>query len=292
MQKASAHETECRAARCRMTHLHRLCTSGAVYPASFTIEAALSLTFFIFACVILTIPMLILNQHRNAGTILEENARLVSKTKYVEYYRNKYTSLKIDSDLLHGLETGLSAAVLSFKVRQPGMKNIDLWTDSYIDETTVSYVLNYDAMLPFSVLGLHSLPQQVVAQRRAWIGADGWRWDDSKDGTAAADPLVYISSIDPESNVYHSTAGCTYLSHIFLTSSGSAVQGAPTAYPGVRYTPCAVCQPDHSTPVVYYTAGGKNYHRTRDCTSLRSYIQAVSLSRAKAAGRHACSRCG
>ena len=141
--------------------------------SSLTVEAALALTLVILASVVLMVPMLILNHQRNAALEMHENARQMAKQKYVEYYRAKDGSLTLDQDLLNSGETVLTALGLGHQISQPGMQNIDLLSDSEITKETVRYIANYDAVLPFSVLGLDHLSQQVVVSRRAWIGACG-----------------------------------------------------------------------------------------------------------------------
>ena len=187
--------------------------------SSLTVEAALALTLVILASVVLMVPMLILNHQRNAALEMHENARQMAKQKYVEYYRAKDGSLTLDQDLLNSGETVLTALGLGHQISQPGMKNIDLLSDSEITKETVRYIANYDAVLPFSVLGLDHLSQQVVVSRRAWIGAKGNRWMENNGGETEDDPVVYVSTRDTD--VYHTTRACSYLTHDILEARAS-----------------------------------------------------------------------
>ncbi len=259
--------------------------------ASFTIEAALSLTMFILCTVVMLTPMLIFNQQQNASKIMEEGARNLSKFKYAEHYASESGKLKLDQDTLQGMENAVSIAMLTSKVTQPGMRRLDMYTESEVTPEHVHYVLNYDAALPFSFLGLHSLRQQVIASHRAWIGADGSRWDPSADAPEEQEreTIVYVST--KSLSVYHMSRTCSYIYNDFLSGPAYLIDGKNTKYGG-KFSPCQSCRPDPSSPLVYYTAGGKRYHRDPNCRAMQSYIQSTTLSKAQSDGRHACSRCG
>ncbi|ETP72224.1 hypothetical protein UYO_1825 [Lachnospiraceae bacterium JC7] len=264
--------------------IHSSCRS------SYTVEASLALTLVIFASVIFITPMLILNHQRNASVILEDNARMVAQEKYIEYYKTRDGTIKLDTDILNGIETTVSALSLASQIEQPGMKNIDMLSDSEVTDKKIKYVANYEAILPFSVFGLDHLSQQVVASRRAWIGEKGNRWmEDNGNTDDKKDITVYVSTKD--SDVYHTTMGCTYITHDIKETSGAAIRDLRTKFGG-RFSPCASCRPNTRLSVVYYTSGARSYHSTPTCKTLSSYIQPMKKSEAEAAGKHACVRCG
>lgn len=258
--------------------------------SSYTIEASLALTLVIFACIILITPMLILNHQRNASVIMEDNARMVAQEKYAEYYKTKDGTIKLDQDVLNSVETTLSALSLASQIEEPGMKHIDLLSDSEISDKTVKYVANYEAVLPFSVFNMNSIPQQVIAYRRAWIGARGNRWmEDNGNTDTKTDPTVYVSTKD--SDVYHSTMSCTYITHDIQSVPGSSIKSMHTKFGG-RFAPCASCKPNTRMAAVYYTSGARSYHSTPTCKTLSSYIQPMKKSEAVSSGKHSCIRCG
>lgn len=258
--------------------------------SSYTVEATLSLTLLIFACVVLITPMLILNHQRNALMILEENARMVAQEKYIEYYKRKDGTLKLDKDIAGSFETTLSALALGHQIEQPGMEHIDMLKDSEVTDKNIKYVADYDAVLPFSVFGLNSIEQQVVSSRRAWIGADGNRWMEDNGNTGIKDDItVYVST--KESDVYHTTMDCTYINHEIHKASGEEMKTLRTKFGG-RFSPCASCRPNTRMSVVYYTSGARSYHSTPTCKTLSSYIQPLKKSEAEAMGKHSCIRCG
>jgi len=265
------------------TLFHSSCRS------SYTVEASLALTLVIFACVILITPMLILNHQRNASVILEENARMVAQEKYVEYYKTKDGTIKLNKDVLSSAETTLTALSLASQIEEPGMKHIDMLSDSQVDDKTVKYVANYEAVLPFSVFNVNSISQQIVASRRAWIGARGNRWmEDNGNEASPDDPTVYVSTRD--SDVYHTSMDCTYITHDINVVSGAKIKNLHTKFGG-RFAPCASCKPSSRLDKVYYTSGARSYHSTPTCKTISSYIQPMKKSEAEAAGKHLCTRC-
>lgn len=258
--------------------------------SSLTVEAALALTLVILASTVLMTPMLILNHQRNASQQLEANARLLAKEKYVEYYQTEKGNLTLDPDRLGRGEAALAAAALGQQIAQPGMKGIDLFTASKITQDTITYIANYDAVLPFSVLGVKSLRQQVVASRRAWIGAPGNRWADAGSDTSEDDPTVYISVRD-DASAYHTTISCSYLSHDIQSARGEDMLTMKNSF-GSRYRPCASCRPGLSSETVYYTLTARSYHTKPNCNTISSHIESLPKSTAVAYGRHPCVRCG
>lgn len=259
------------------------------FPCSFTIEAACSLTIFIFSAVVLMVPLLMVNQHQNASTVMEENARKLAKYKYVEYYGRESGFLKTDSAVLSALETGIGTAMLASQVSQGGMSHVDLLTGTVIDDTQIKYVLNYDAQIPFGFLGLSGLHQQVVACRRAWVGAEDYRWGTPEGEGEEGDVAVYIGMTG--GTVYHTTLYCTYFAHAYHSCLASEIDGTPSAF-GSKFAPCQSCKPGTGNVPVYYTDGGKRYHKDPTCKAMRNYAREITLSQALAQGRHACVRCG
>lgn len=259
--------------------------------SSMTIEAALCLSLFIFASVVLMIPLLMIHQQRNISRALESNARLISKLNYIEYVNTKSSHEKneLAADLLHDGEAALSSFILQQKLSMPLVEQLDLLSNTEIDVNHVKYVANYNVRLPFSVLGMSSVPQQVISSRRSWIGAKGNRWMDNNGNLSEKETIVYYST--RESNVYHSTLSCSYISHDILTASGAEMASITPKYGG-RFHPCLGCRPSKNSKTVYYTAGGRSYHAMINCKTLSSYIQEMPLSKAKALGKHPCIRCG
>ena len=147
------------------------------YSASMTIEASLSLSLFILAMVMLMTPLLILNRSIKISTILEKNARAVSMYKYLEHYGLKKTAVEdvphIDEILSIG-ESALEDIYLPEALQMEGMKNIRAWK-SHITKDDILLDLEYEELIPLSIVSKKSIYQEIIAHRRAWIGVKGMK---------------------------------------------------------------------------------------------------------------------
>lgn len=66
------------------------------------------------------------------------------------------------------------------------------------EDEMVHIVMRYRMRLPFSVLGVSSIPVEQVCSRRMWNGADGGRFGDGdRDGNGEEDEIVYIGKTPP-----------------------------------------------------------------------------------------------
>ena len=149
------------------------------YSASMTIEASLSLSLFILAMVMLMTPLLILNRSIKISTILEKNARSISMYKYLEHYGIMKTAVQdipnIEEILAVG-ETALEDLILPNEVNMEGMQNIRSWK-SRITKEEILLDLEYEELIPLSIIDKKSIYQEIIAHRRAWIGVKGARWE-------------------------------------------------------------------------------------------------------------------
>lgn len=255
---------------------------------SITIEAAIGLSIFIFSILILLTPMLSLKQQLHTAVILEEHSRELAKLKYLEHYGQEKGKLKLDSNLLSGLETGVSLLKLRQEINTSGMKNVDLLSETKITEEQLLFVMNYEVRVPFPFLVSNRFKKQVVSSRRAWIGAEPYRFLEEGEEITAENPLVYIGR-DSE-NVYHTNRECSYLLSSFSTASGSSMGDRRNRF-GEKYTPCLSCHPSERDAMVFFTAGGKKYHKNKSCPALQSHPHTTTLLKALEEGRHLCHRC-
>ena len=79
-------------------------TRRGLLEASLTLEASLSLTVFIFAVIILAMPMEMLDTQRKIQTVLETTARELSQYAYIFYRRTEGEELR-DTDGTDSLVT-------------------------------------------------------------------------------------------------------------------------------------------------------------------------------------------
>lgn len=141
--------------------------------------------------------------------------------------------------------------------------------------------LQYEAQVPFDLLGIGQIT--LVSRARCHI------WNGDKDGrTDAEKDIVYMTA---NGEVYHTHKDCTYLvSDVRETVYGQL--GGLRNESGAKYYACALCaqkKPEETTPV-YYTVYGTRYHTDRLCGNLHSNIFLVPRSEAEQ-GYRLCSKC-
>jgi len=254
--------------------------------ASLTIEAAFSLSLFLFAIIILMTPLFILNREIRISREMEKNARILCMAKYLEHYGLKKTDIAdiehIDQ-ILEISETAVEDILLPNTIPTESFR-------SHITEEDIYLNLQYDEPIPFGLLQKKNMRQEIVAHRRAWIGSKGARWEKEENAEEEnEEEMVYV--IDGPSKVYHLSSDCTYISNDFLSCSARRIDGTNAKYGG-KFCPCKACHPDPNSPVVYYTEAGRRYHSTTDCPAMRSSVHKIPLKQALAEGRHPCPRCG
>ena len=150
----------------------------------------------------------------------------------------------------------------------------------------VHIMMKYRMKLPFSVLGLDSVPVQHVCSRRMWNGADGGRNKDGGMSGGQEDETVYIGK---NSTRFHRRRTCHYLYNDLKAVAAGEVDSLRNQS-GARYAPCKTCKTGSEGGMVYVMPYGTSYHLSKTCASIIAYVQAVPLSQAEHLG--ACSYCG
>ncbi len=257
------------------------CSRGSI-----TVEAACSLSILLFCMLILLTPMLALRQQLHTTVVLERNARQLAKWKYLEYYGKRTGRLKLSSETVSAAETGLSILKVWQELQTEGMKRLDLLSESRIGEEEILLVLNYAVNIPFPFLHRKGFTGQVVASRRAWIGARPYRF--SEEDEEGEEQLVYIGSRSDA--VYHTDRNCSYLRSSFQSGSAAELANMRNRF-GERYQPCHCCKPEKDAALVYFTEGGKRFHSASSCPAMQSHPHIITLKQAIAEGRHGCCRC-
>lgn len=263
---------------------------------SLTIEAALSLTLFLFMVILLSVPIELLNVQRQIQMVLESTAREMSRQAWFPYQR------------VHGMETngrqeeeedGLialfsqGAAVLYLEhtvgeaVGEKRLEKLDCSaTRISADGELIDLRAEYRLKLPFSVFSLDSIPVSCRSRKRGWIGREGgYR---NRENTAEEEiTMVYVGK---NSTRYHLLADCHYLSNQMTAVPLSGVAELKSR-DGSYYKACHVCGAEvREDGMVYIFPNGEYYHSRKDCSSVGFYIREVPLTEVSHLG--ACSYCG
>ena len=262
--------------------------------ASLTIEAALALPLFLFAMLVLMMPLGVINTTRQMQAVAESVCRDASRYVYVtKLLENNSEDIREDSidskdseieSAISDMAVGTYAASRARSIADENkIRNISgLESDFMSDGETISIVLDYAYKLPFSVFGLSDIKQSVTASRRAWIGRDG-----GLDGADSDDDdeIVYIGKT---STRYHLSPSCHYLYNDIKGVSLSSIDDLRNEGGG-KYYPCSRCGKNASGTVYILPSGGA-YHSTTDCSAIVAYDKAVKKSTVEHLG--VCSYCG
>lgn len=261
---------------------------------SITVEAALALPLFLFAMMILMMPMVLMNEGRKIQTELEQVCAEISQYAGVlsdsTLESEDYKKIGIPEELIKDMtKTGFrlyAEGRIRSRIHTEKAGQFSL-TGSRIleDGETIDLILSYQMVLPFPVFRMKSVPMTARSCRRAWIGRDGGMGN-GDTGQDMEDELVYIGK---SSTRYHRNRNCHYLyNHISAISFADV--GTVRNSDGRKYKPCARCGgfagPGGS---VYIMPSGESYHGDRNCSSIVAYVRAVPLSEVEYLGP--CSYC-
>lgn len=261
---------------------------------SLSLEAALVLPLFLFACFCLMMPMRMMDRQRQIQAAVEAVGEEVSQYAYAARRLEGENPETVDlsrGEGNRGNESALSLLSQAY-IMAAVLGRIDLdWVEGVSfagteigPEDKVHIVMSYRMRLPFSVLGLESLPFSTVCSRRMWTGALGNRWEQAGGGAETGEEIVYIGKT---SSRYHRRRDCHYLANDLKAVPAAGIEALRNRE-GKRYYACGVCKGESGT--VYVSEYGTSYHSSPNCRSLISYVEAVPISQVRRMG--ACSYCG
>ena len=250
---------------------------------SLTIEAALSLTLFMFMVILLSVPMELLNVQRKVQMVLETAAREMSRQAWLPDSEDEgWISLFLQGGLILSLEHAIEDAVGENRLEKLDCSGTRISEDREWIDLRAEYRLK----LPFSVFALDSIPLSARSRKRGWIGREGGYW--SRENTEERNrTMVYVGR---DSVRYHLSADCHYLSNQIIAVSSDQVDEMKSK-DGSHYKLCRICGGEvREGGMVYLFPNGAYYHSRKDCSSVRFYIREVPLDEVRHLG--ACSYCG
>lgn len=263
--------------------------------ASLSVEAALCLSLFLFLSVCLMMPMKMMDRQRQIQAVVESVGEELSQYAYVEYCLRKGDEAAVDTgrakdggagDTVSLLAAGYAAARILGQIDNSWIESVSFQGTDIGTDDMVYIVMNYRMRLPFSVLGLSSIPVQHICNRRMWNGSDGGRFGKNGASGDAEDVLVYIGKNPTR---YHLQRTCHYLYNDLTAVSADEVESMRNQSGG-RYAPCKSCGAGRGGETVYIMPYGGSYHYSRTCSSIIAYVQSVPLSEVEYLGK--CSYCG
>lgn len=238
--------------KCRRKRVWLFSSAGKGLEGSMSIEAALGFSLFLFACVCMMAPMVMMDKQRQIQADLERKAEQLSQYAYLGG---------------QGEHAALS------------------------DGENIKLVMKYDMKLPFSVFGLQAIPMESKSVRRAWIGRNGplgeeFEKGDREEDKENSEKMVFVGN---NGTRYHKTASCHYLSNDIEAIAYEDLEIRRNGGGG-RYHPCRICgKRAGKGSTVYIMAEGESYHSMRDCPATIAYIKEVPIEEVKHLGK--CSYC-
>lgn len=279
---------------------------------SLTIEAALSLTLFLFMVILLSVPMELLNTQRKVQMVLETAAREISRQAWLageikngelwngeppdESDTGKIEEKESTEETENALWTvdlseAAAALFLERAIRNATgsgrLESLDCsGTRISSDREVIDLRAKYSLKLPFSVFALDSVRMSSRSKRRGWIGREGGRLS----GVPAEEEGQVMVYVGKASVRYHTSPECHYLSNRTIPVSFEAVEEYRNAS-GSGYKSCGICGSEAGAgQIVYLFPNGENYHSRLDCSSLSFYLRKVPLEEVSHLG--CCSYCG
>jgi len=260
--------------------------------ASLTIEAAMALPLFLFAVIILMMPMKLLNDGRKVQTALEITGEELSQyvTVLKELGKGEDLNAAGVNELPDGFVNGMTEqGILLYVKMKMGKYDVNNCLDSVSfshssilkDNETIDLIMEYRIRLPFTVLGLKSIKMTARCCRRAWIG-DTLLNNEESDHT---EEMVYVGR---DSTRYHKKRTCHYLYNHIKAVNKKDLESMRNINGG-KYKPCSRCAGLAEESVVYIMPSGEKYHSNKDCTAITAYVRLVPLSEVAHLG--ACSYC-
>ncbi len=260
---------------------------------SLTIEAAMALPLFVFFMILMMMPMEIMNIDRQVQTALEGVGEDLSQYAYLlqKGKEDKPESISKMTGIQKEILTSLAGEGVLFYARKRVEEKVDMrriegvsFSRSSIlgDDKTIDLIMNYRVKLPFSVFGLKSVPMTARSTRRAWIGKVGGKGEQAME----SEKIVYVGK---GSTRYHMSRTCHYLYNNLKSVTQDEVEHMRNLS-GSTYKPCSRCQPKkEGNGLVYIMPSGEKYHTDQNCSSIISYVSAVSIETVRHLG--ACSYC-
>lgn len=179
--------------------------SSASLCASLTIEAALSLTLFMFTVILLSVPMEILDTQRKVQTVLEVTGRELGW----QVYRTSHTVHPAEMEAGKEAEAGekgtggwselpvraYPAGIFKGEDSDSGREQsvqYPVWRQPRIGRwRRIDLRASYQVRLPFSVFALDHVTLTSRSRKRGWIRAEGGYFSE-KNGSEPEGKWVYV----------------------------------------------------------------------------------------------------
>ncbi|MDO5564211.1 MAG: hypothetical protein Q4F88_03175 [Eubacteriales bacterium] len=267
--------------------------------ASLSIEASIAMSIFVISVCILFGPFIIIKSNIQILRDMNFLSKTISYAKALEQTISKNPSVKerigiINNDTLDNIINFTNFDIaLSESLKDTIIVALPYNTKVYDDETNIiKYDMGILYKLPFSSFLNVNQSQELISERRAFVGADGARWK-SKDKISTSSEIVFISNY---ASKYHTSKECYYLTKELKSTNSNEIKDIRNET-GSTYSECTLCKQkmgieekeDISNYVLYYTKYGIRYHFLNNCSRVLAYIKEVYKAEVEDLGL--CSAC-
>ena len=240
---------------------------------SITLEAALSVSFFLFAIV----SMIYMFEIMAIQTNIRSALHAVSKEVAMESYINPMIpTTKMERRIAEIV--GEERLNDSFVVQ--GSSGLDCSASKkYWNTTIMDLSVCYDMEIPIFMFRLPIVSKEEVIRVKGWTGYEVKLTDEIEN------TMVYVTEYGM---VYHADMYCNYLELSIKTVEKTDLTELRNES-GAIYKECPSCRQDGEGSKVYITDYGDKYHNSLECNGLKRNIYAISLSDVHGLG--GCSKC-
>ena len=259
--------------------------------ASITVEASLTLPFFLFLVWILMYIIEIFSLYGNIQSSLHQQAKELSKYAYIYHILKGEDQNSVvegvsslfftESYVKERIITDLGQEYLDNSCIRGGAGGISFLKTGLCEEDMIDIVAEYTISLPFKIIN-HNIN---IIQRCRIHAFTGYNPVENSEDTGNEE-IVYITKTG---TVYHRDRNCSHIQLTIEEVSLGTITNRRNAG-GEKYTPCEICDKNGFTDRVYITEDGNRYHSSLSCSGLKRIVFAVPIS--KVGNRHACARCG
>lgn len=298
--------------------------------ASITVEASLSFSLVLFVLFLILGPIFILqtskeiimsvdNQSKNISyyQMLKENIN----NENVDYKKLNNDSLNDqiyvseaetnDNDTFFNVITESLSNLCNYGLLYATIKNnINQLRNDNNPFDNLSLILPYDIdvydektknikfdfitwfKLPYNLFNIADINQRFVSYRRAFVGVDGDRYENTTDAIEDSDK-VYIARNHINSHIYHLDRYCTYLQKNTTKISFGNLSNYKNDN-AESYFACEYCLKNvhlSNSSYIYITHYGDKYHYLEDCPKMTAIVTEITIDEAKERGLNACSKC-
>jgi len=273
---------------------------ASIYTASLSVEAAICMPIFIFACIVMLDLISMLGFTIRVQNALYNTAEGISKHYYIyeKYKQSGGVNIEEISDentfnelLSNGIEVAAIHSIFALEMKDSaakdyvknGLLGMKFYTSDVINsDGTIDIVVNYELVSKIDVFNLTSIKVTQRAKTRCFKGDETIVNSDEQNKKE----YVYITA---NGEVFHCNENCPYIKIVTREVSVKDIENIRNKSSG-KYYPCSFCDAANCGDTCYITEYGDRYHKDKNCPKIRRGV--LRVLRSEVTDRRPCSKCG